>query len=121
MLALVEERKISGEHMIFVEKCKDPKSVTIFVRGGNEQVVDEAERSITDVIGAVTSAVVDGKYVTGGGSIEIDVANGLRNYCRQRRRKGAARDPEVRGRARGHTKDPLRERRNGRDRHPGAA
>ncbi len=77
---MVEERKISGEHMVFVEKCKDPKSVTIFVRGSSEQVVDEAERSITDVIGAVSSAVIDGKYVMGGGSIEIDVANGLREY-----------------------------------------
>ncbi len=77
---LVEERKISGEHMVFVEKCKDPKSVTIFVRGGTEHVVDEAERSITDVIGAISSAVVDGKYVIGGGSVEIDVANELRNY-----------------------------------------
>ena len=77
---LVEERKISGEQMVFVEKCKDPKSVTIFVRGGTEHVVDEAERSITDVIGAVSSVVVDGKYVIGGGSIEIDVANDLRAY-----------------------------------------
>ena len=77
---MVEERKISGEHMVFVEKCKDPKSVTIFVRGSSEQVVDEAERSITDVIGAVSSAVIEGRYVMGGGSIEIDVANGLRDY-----------------------------------------
>jgi chaperonin GroEL (HSP60 family) len=77
---MVEERKISGEQMVFVEKCKDPKSVTIFVRGSSEQVVDEAERSITDVIGAVSSAVIEGRYVMGGGSIEIDVANGLRDY-----------------------------------------
>ena len=77
---MVEERKISGEHMIFVEKCKDPKSVTIFVRGGTQQVVDEAERSITDVIGAISSVVENGRYVVGGGSIEIDIANGLRNY-----------------------------------------
>ncbi|MDE1810601.1 MAG: TCP-1/cpn60 chaperonin family protein [Candidatus Micrarchaeota archaeon] len=76
----VEERKISGEQMVFVEKCKDPKSVTIFVRGGTQQVVDEAERSITDVIGAVSSVVENGKYVIGGGSIEIDLANGLRDY-----------------------------------------
>ena len=77
---MVEERKISGEHMVFVEKCKDPKSVTIFVRGGTQQVVDEAERSITDVIGAISSVVENGHYVVGGGSIEIDIANGLRNY-----------------------------------------
>ena len=54
------------------------RAVTIFVRGGTEHVVDEAERSITDVIGAISSVVVDGKYVIGGGSIEIDIANGLR-------------------------------------------
>ncbi len=77
---MVEERKISGEQMVFVEKCKDPKSVTIFVRGSTEHVVDEAERSITDVIGAISSVIVDGKYVIGGGSIEIDVANRLRAY-----------------------------------------
>ncbi len=77
---LVEERKIGGEHMVFVEQCKDPKSVTIFVRGGTEHIVDEAERSITDVVGAISSAVMDGKYVIGGGSIEIDLANGLRDY-----------------------------------------
>ena len=78
---LVEERKISGDRMVFVEKCKVPKSVTIFVKGGNQQVIDEVERSITDVIGAVSSVMIDGKYVIGGGSVEIDVANGLRNFA----------------------------------------
>ncbi len=78
---LVEERKVSGERMVFVEKCKNPKSVTVFVKGGNQQVVDEVERSITDVIGAVSSVMIDGKYVIGGGSVEIDIANGLRNYA----------------------------------------
>jgi thermosome len=77
---LVEERKISGEQMVFVEKCKNPKSVTIFVRGSTEQVVDEVERSVTDVIGAISSVVADGKYVIGGGSVEIDAANRLRSY-----------------------------------------
>ncbi|MCL4380938.1 TCP-1/cpn60 chaperonin family protein [Candidatus Marsarchaeota archaeon] len=78
---LVEERKISGEQMIFVEKCKVPKSVTIFVRGGTQQAVDEAERSLADVIGAVSSAIENGRFVIGGGSIEIDIANSLRAYA----------------------------------------
>ncbi len=77
---LIEERKISGERMVFVERCKNPKSVTIFIRGGNQQVIDEVERSITDVIGAVSSVMIDGSYVIGGGSVEIDLANGLRSY-----------------------------------------
>ncbi len=76
---LVEERKISGEQMVFVEKCKHPKSVTIFIRGGTKQTTDEVERAITDVIGALTSAVEGGKYVTGGGSTEIEVAMKLRD------------------------------------------
>ena len=77
---VVEERKIAGEYMVFVEKCKDPKSVTIFIRGSSTQVINEVERSLTDVIGALSSAVEQGKYVSGGGAIEVDVANALRQY-----------------------------------------
>ncbi len=80
LAGIVEERKVAGEQMVFVEKCKDPKSVTIFIRGSTQQVVNEVERSITDVIGALSSAVEEGKYVVGGGSIEVDVSNGLRKY-----------------------------------------
>ncbi len=78
---LVEERKVSGEQMVFVERCKDPKSVTIFIRGGTKQVVDEAERAITDEIGALVSALEVGKYVYGGGSTEEYIAKGLRDYA----------------------------------------
>jgi len=78
---LVEERKISGEQMVFVEKCKDPKSVTIFVRGGTKQVVDETDRALTDQIGALTSALEVAKYVYGGGGAEEFVAKGLRDYA----------------------------------------
>lgn len=78
---IVEERKISGEQMVFIEKCKDPKSVTIFLRGGTKQVVDETERAIADQIGALTSALEMAKYVYGGGSAEEYVAKSLRNYA----------------------------------------
>ncbi len=78
---LVEERKISGEQMVFVEKCKDPKSVTVLIRGGAKQTVDEVERAITDALGALSSAIESGKYVTGGGSAEIEVALKLRDYA----------------------------------------
>ncbi|MCL5430990.1 MAG: TCP-1/cpn60 chaperonin family protein [Candidatus Marsarchaeota archaeon] len=77
---LAEERKVAGEQMVFIENCKNPKSVTLFIRGGTQQVVDEVERSLVDVIGAITSVVEDGKYVSGGGSIETEIANEIRNY-----------------------------------------
>ncbi len=80
---LVEERKIAGESMIFVEGCKNPKAVTILVRGGAEHVVDEAERAIKDAIGSVTSAIESGRVLAGGGAPEMAVAVRLREYAQK--------------------------------------
>ena len=77
----VQEKKVAGEQMTFVEQCKDPKAVTILVRGSTDHIVDEAERAIVDAIGATTSAVEEGKYVTGGGSTEMELATRLRKYA----------------------------------------
>ena len=77
----VVERSIAGEKMVFVENCKDPKSVTIFVRASTDHVVSEGERAIVDAIGAVSSAIEDGKYVTGGGSAEMEIATQLTRYA----------------------------------------
>ena len=78
---IVEERKVAGEQMVFVENCKDPKSVTIFVRASTDHVVNEGERAIVDAIGAVSSAIEEGRYVTGGGSAEMQIVTKLRQYA----------------------------------------
>jgi thermosome len=78
---LVEERKIGGEEMIFVEECKNPKAVSILLRGGTEHVVDELERSMHDALRVVGVALEDGKYVAGGGAGEIELALKLRDYA----------------------------------------
>lgn len=78
---LVEERKVAGDEMIFVEKCKDPKSVTLLIRGGSEHVVDEVERSLQDAIKGIAAAIELGKIVPGGGAIEIHLARHLRKYA----------------------------------------
>ena len=78
---LVEERKISGDEMIFVNGCKNPKAVSILVRGGTEHVTDEAERSVHDALGVVAAGVEIGKVVAGGGSIEIELAKRIREYA----------------------------------------
>ncbi len=78
----VEERKVGTDKMIFVEKCRDPKSVTILIRGGTEHVVDEVERAIEDAIKDVAAALELGKMVPGGGSTEIEVANAVRKYAK---------------------------------------
>lgn len=81
LAGLVEERKIAGEQMTFVEKCKEAKAVTLLVRGSTHHIVDEAERAITDAIGAVSSAIEEGHYVYGGGSIEMELSSKLKKYA----------------------------------------
>ncbi|MEM5852770.1 MAG: thermosome subunit beta [Candidatus Aenigmatarchaeota archaeon] len=78
---IVEEKKIAGEAMTFVRECKDPKAVTILVRGSTEHVVDEIDRSIEDAVGAVASALEVGKIVAGAGAPEAEVANKLRKFA----------------------------------------
>ncbi|MCD6229599.1 MAG: TCP-1/cpn60 chaperonin family protein [Candidatus Diapherotrites archaeon] len=79
---VVEERKIAGEAMTFVEGCSDPKAVTILVRGGTEHVVAEVERALNDAVGVVAASIEDGKIVSGGGSTEIELALSLRDYSK---------------------------------------
>ena len=79
--ALVEERKVAGDEMIFIEGCKDPKAVSLLVRGGTAHVVDEVERAVHDSISVVSAAIEDGKIVAGGGAPETEVAKQLREYA----------------------------------------
>lgn len=78
--AVVEEKKIGNDEMIFVRGCENPKAVSILVRGGTEHVVDEAERSVQDAVRGVAAALEVGKIVTGGGAIEIELAKRIREY-----------------------------------------
>ena len=79
--ALVEERKIGDDKMVFIEGCKDPHSVAILIRGGTERIVDEAERSVHDALCVVRDVVQEPKILAGGGAPEIEVARELREYA----------------------------------------
>ena len=76
----VEERKISDSDMTFVTGCKNPKAVSVLVRGGTEHVVDEVERALHDALKVVAVAVEDGVVVAGGGAPEMEVAIRLRDF-----------------------------------------
>ena len=78
--AQVEENKISDSDMTFVTGCKNPKAVSILVRGGTEHVVDEVERALHDALKVVAVAIEDGVVVPGGGAPEIELALRLRDY-----------------------------------------
>jgi archaeal chaperonin len=78
---LVEEVKVGEDKLVYVRDCKNPKAVTIMIRGGSEHVVDEAERSLHDAICVVRNAVEDGKVLAGGGAPETELAKRLRDYA----------------------------------------
>ncbi|MEB3861092.1 MAG: TCP-1/cpn60 chaperonin family protein [Desulfurococcales archaeon] len=79
---LVEERKVGEDKMVFIEGAKNPRSVTIVIRGGFERLVEEADRALHDSLSAVADAVMDGKIVAGGGATEVEIARRLREWAK---------------------------------------
>ncbi|MFH1839838.1 MAG: thermosome subunit alpha, partial [Nanoarchaeota archaeon] len=76
----VIEKKIGDEGMTYVQDCKNPKAVTLLVRGGTEHVTDEIERAVKDALGDVSAALTVGKVVAGGGAPEVELAKKLREF-----------------------------------------
>jgi len=77
----VEERKIGDDKMTFVTGCKNPKAVSILIRGGTEHVVEEVERVVHDALRVVAAAVEDGTGLPGGGAADIEVSLRLKDYA----------------------------------------
>ncbi|HKZ88911.1 MAG TPA: thermosome subunit beta [Thermoplasmata archaeon] len=78
---LVYEKKIGEDEMTFVTGCKNPKAVSVLIRGGTEHVVDEVERSLEDATSVVAVGIEDGKVITGGGSSATEIALSLRDFA----------------------------------------
>ncbi|MDJ0270354.1 MAG: thermosome subunit, partial [Aigarchaeota archaeon] len=76
--ALVEERKIGEDRMVFVEGCENPKAVAVLIRAGLERQMDEAERALNDAIMNLITLVNDSRVVPGGGAIETEIVQYLR-------------------------------------------
>jgi thermosome len=79
---LVEERRVGEEKMIFVEGCKNPKSVSILIRGGSKHIMDEAERSFHDILCVIRNILQEPKVVAGGGAVEVEVAQIIRKWAK---------------------------------------
>jgi len=80
---LVEEKKVADENMIFVTGCKNPKAVTILIRAGSEHVAEETERSIMDAIKDVANVIKRRKVISGGGAIEVELAERIRKEAKK--------------------------------------
>jgi thermosome len=78
----VEELQIGKDKMIFVTHCKDPKSISILIRGGTKQIIDDGERSIKNALNTLKNVIEFPFYVAGAGSIEIEIAKQLKKYAK---------------------------------------
>jgi archaeal chaperonin len=78
----VEEEKHNEDSMTYIKGCKNPKAVTILIRGSTEHILDEIERAIKDGLGDVSAALKDGKVVPGGGAIEIELSKIIKDFAR---------------------------------------
>jgi len=81
MAGTVEEKKIGDDKMTFITGCKNPKAVSVLIRGSTEHVVDELERGIHDALFVVKVALEDGKMTAGGGAAATSVSMALREYA----------------------------------------
>jgi thermosome len=78
---LVEERKVEQDKWVFVEGCKNPKALTLLLRGGTQRIVDEAERSVHDALMVTKDVIEKPGIVAGGGSAEMETASQIRKWA----------------------------------------
>jgi thermosome subunit len=78
---LVEERKVGNDKMVFIEGAKNPRSVTILIRGANDMLLDEAERNLNDVLHGLRNIMREPKILGGGGAPEVELALRLREFA----------------------------------------
>jgi len=78
----VEERKVEEDNWVFIEGCKNPKAISILVRGGSQRVIDEADRSMHDALMVVKDVIEKPAIVYGGGAPEAFIALKLREWSK---------------------------------------
>jgi thermosome len=76
---LAEE--MEGVDLVKISGCRNPRAVTILVRGSTQVLIDEMERAVYDGVRVVMDAIEDQKYVVGGGSVETEVLLHVKEYA----------------------------------------
>ncbi len=78
---LVEQRKVETDKWVFIEGCKNPKAITLLLRGGSQRVVDEVDRSMHDSLMVVKDVIEKPAVVAGGGAPEEFLASSLKEWA----------------------------------------
>ncbi len=77
----VEQRKVETEKWVFIEGCKNPRAITVLIRGGSQRVVDEVDRSLHDALMVVKDVIEKPAVVAGGGAPEEYLSSSLKDWA----------------------------------------
>lgn len=80
---LIEQKEVSGENYIFLEGCKNPKSLSLFLRASSKHLLDELERAIEDALGDMKSLISSRAVLAGGGAIDTQLYLEMLEYSKQ--------------------------------------
>lgn len=86
----VYEHQLGEEKYTFIEEVKDPKSVTILVKGPNSHTISQIKDAVRDGLRSVYNMIVDRSVVPGGGAFQVACAARLNSDEFQRTVKGKA-------------------------------
>lgn len=78
----VVEQRVGDNDFIFLKGCAKSKAATILLRGANEFMLEEADRSVHDALCAVSRTLESNSVVPGGGAVEVALSLHLEDHAR---------------------------------------
>jgi len=68
---LVYEHTLGEEKFTFIEDVKDPKSVTLLIKGPNSHTIQQIQDALRDGLRAVKNSIEDEALIPGAGAFEV--------------------------------------------------
>ncbi|KPM40905.1 T-complex protein 1 subunit zeta [Neonectria ditissima] len=87
---LVYEQTLGEEKFTFVEEVKDPKSVTLMIKGPNSHTIAQVTDAVRDGLRSVYNMIVDKSVVPGAGAFQVACAAHLKSDAFSKTVKGKA-------------------------------
>lgn len=75
-------QNLEGDNWMFFEDCKDPKAVSLLIRGTTQNNVEEAGVAVKSAINSIDRAVRNPAVFPGGGAVEAELAQQLKEWAR---------------------------------------
>ncbi len=79
----VKFEKIDKDEYVLFSGCKNPKAISLILKGGLEKILNSAEITLNDVLSVIAKIIDTKMVVAGGGAIYMELAKRLRTYANE--------------------------------------